>query len=92
MGKVNQCQTGSCEVFDKSDKSYEQYINHCIYLFLYATYRQLSLNTMLFNLANFCRNFKGIQSWPFVFNNIVIYVFLIFSTIFAYFNKYQTIF
>jgi len=89
MGKANQSQTESCEVFHNSEHSYEQYLSICILYFFLIRIPQLSLNTELSNTANFCRNSKGIQFGKLVYNIFVIYDFLLLSTFFAYFNIYQ---
>ena len=85
MGKATQSQTEPYEVFRISGGSYEQYTTICILYFFHNEAIQLSLNTMLFNKANFCRNSKGIQFSPLVFNISSIFVFLLFSSIFLLF-------
>lgn len=89
MGKATQSQTEPYEVFRISGESYEQYTTICFLCFFHNEAIQLSLNTMLFNKPNFCRNSKGIQFSPLVFNISSIFVFLLFSSIFFYFNPYQ---
>lgn len=89
MGMANQSQTESCQVFHDSGHSYEQYISYCIIYIFYIITTQLSLNTMLFYTAVFCRNFKGIQSGKPVFNIFDIYVFLNISAIFYSFHAVQ---
>jgi hypothetical protein len=86
MGKATQSQTEPYEVFRISGVSYEQCTTLCfLYFFHYETI-QLSLNTMLFNKLNFCRNSKGIQFSPLVFDISSIFDFLLFSSFFFYFN------
>jgi hypothetical protein len=89
MGKVTQSQTEPYEVFRISGGSYEQCTTICYLYFFHNETIQLSLNTMLFNKPNFCRNSKGIQFSPLVFDISPIFDFLLFSSFFFYFNPYQ---
>ncbi len=82
MGKATQSQTEPYEVFRISGGSYEQCTTICILYFFHNETIQLSLNTMLFNKPNFCRNSKGIQFSLLVFDISSISVF---SSIFFYF-------
>lgn len=86
MGKATQSQTEPYEVFRISGGSYEQCTTTCFLYFFHNETIQLSLNTMLFNKPNFCRNSKGIQFSPLVFNISSIFDFLLFSYFFSYFN------
>ena len=86
MGKATQSQTEPYEVFRISGVSYEQCITTCFLYFFHNETIQLSLNTMLFNKPNFCRNSKGIQFSPLVFDISSIFDFLLFSSFFFYFN------
>jgi hypothetical protein len=86
MGKATQSQTEPYEVFRISGVSYEQCTSICILYIFHNTTIQLCLNTMLFNKLIFCRNSKGIQFDPLVFNNSSIFDFLLFSSFFSLFN------
>lgn len=90
MGMANQSQTESYDFFHNPGHSYEQYIRYCIIYIFCIIIVQLSLNTMLFNTAIFCRYFKGIQSGKPILNIFVIFVFLCFSIISSIFYAYQT--
>lgn len=86
MGKAIQSQTEPYEVFRISGVSYEQCTTICFFYYFHNETIQLSLNTMLFNKPNFCRNSKGIQFSPLVFNISSIFYFLLFSPFFFNFN------
>jgi len=89
MGKATQSQTEPYEVFRISGGSYEQCTTICFIYFFHNETIQLSLNTMLFNKPNFCRNSKGIQFSLLVFDISSIFDFLLFSSFFSNFNPSQ---
>jgi len=89
MGKATQSQTEPYEVFRISGGSYEQCTTICFIYFFHNETIQLSLNTMLFNKPNFCRNSKGIQFSLLVFDISSIFDFRLFSSFFSYFNPSQ---
>ena len=88
-GKADQSQTESYEVFHYSKPSYQQILSTCFFYIFIITTSQTSWNTVIFNVVNFCRNFKDIRPGQSVINNFTIFDILCFSLNSYYFNILQ---